>query len=62
LPYLGDVIASQDAQWVYFIAIDRDSCKKECLSMRESILNDMTHIWIFLLSVHVMMDYVHSTK
>ena len=65
LPYLGDVFASHDAQWVYFIGINRGTCKKEYLESDKFAAKGREanrFMCLFPDHVHVLSEFVHSTE
>ena len=64
LPYLGDVFASHDAQWVYFVGINRAVCKKEhARSDSFAAQKGQGHqfMCVFPDNVHVISEVVHPT-
>lgn len=60
LPYLGDVFASHDAQWVYFIGANRGVCKQEYLQADDfAAQNGHQFMCVFPENVHVISEIVH---
>jgi hypothetical protein len=62
LPFLGDVFASHDAKWVYFIGINRGKCQKEYkTSDAFGAYDKEAHrfVCVFPDKVHVLSEFVH---
>jgi len=62
LPYLGDVFASHDAKWVYFVGVNRGVCQKEYL-LADSFAAQNGHqfMCVFPDNVYVISEIVHPT-
>ena len=65
LPFLGDVFASHDAKWVYFIGINRGKCQAEYRVSDEFGAHEKVghrFICVFPGNIHVLSEFVHPTQ
>lgn len=64
LPYLGDVFASHDAQWVYFIGTNRGKCDPQ-YKASDAFAADKgvghRFMCVFQENVHVLSEFVHPS-
>ena len=65
LPFLGDVFASHDTKWVYFIGINRGKCQEEYKKSDAFGADDKEghrFLCVFPENVHVLSEFVHPNQ